>query len=279
MRSASQCKASLSINNFEASVVALASRFDLTLKSILVEKSAKLAATNINVDLLRQKAGQTKPLELSSTGYKNSIGTTTKISSDAPNGLNILTLKAVDAELPTTTSNVKIKDAFIDHTMRLTTPVQVVWADNRVSSPVLGNDIQIYQQSKTFTFEIEGYIVDGTAYVVEYGLKAKSRNEMVGAKYQGFNLVRDIDRLQRIGDATSSYWIEPQPKVAVPTVVQQPSPPQISNFVRPIDRSAPTALRETLPVNLDALFGVTLAPPTADDAGRRRQRELQVEPQ
>jgi hypothetical protein len=119
----------------------------------------------------------------------------------------------------------------------------------------------------------------GEGKVIAYGLKAKSRNEMVGAKYQGFNLVRDIDRLQRIGDATSSYWIEPRPKTTVPAVVERPSPPQISNLVKPIDRSAPTVLRDTLPVNLDALFGVTLAPPRADDVERRRRRELQVEPQ
>ncbi|WP_407052032.1 beta strand repeat-containing protein [Methyloraptor flagellatus] len=179
---------------------------NIRFKTLTILRALTLAANNIEVGLLKQRPDATWPLDVILTGYRGTLGTSASLTIQAPNGLHIPLMREKDVRIVTSADVIDIDDATIDHTFRLTTPHVSLWMNNWTPQPVLGNTTQLYQPTRTFWLHQNRYTSFVNSYVVQYDEQARIIDFLVGARWLGFSLVRDIDRIGRGGDFWSAFW-------------------------------------------------------------------------
>ncbi|MBC9981562.1 hypothetical protein HA482_25475, partial [Bradyrhizobium sp. INPA_01384B] len=169
---------------------------------LTVDNAAALAAEVTEVGVLRSAAGNS-PLFFTLTGYQGGQGLRAKVFVDAPNGVLMPLLRETQAEIGTNALDYGISNATIGEWLKLTTPVEVIWDDNRSPRPVRGFDVQLFQPSKSFFLYQNGFRTDTNAVVIQFSEKAEVIEERNGEVVEGASLVRDIDRLLGLNNFAS----------------------------------------------------------------------------
>jgi hypothetical protein len=200
----------IEIGSLTASNITLTTPGALQLATVTAQSTIDLAAGEVLIGTLRQGPGPSGPLAMTLTGYKGGVGSTANVTVDAPVELIMPKLYENQATIDTNSYQVKVADANITGWLRLVTPYVNTWANDVLSRPVNGEDLQLFQPSNRFSFYEIGDNVTTTSFVVQYNatplvyddLINQNPDDTFGQIYVGASFVRDFDRIQRNGDPT-----------------------------------------------------------------------------
>ena len=95
---------------------------------------------------------------------------------------------------------VAILSAYVPGSLRLTTPFQTLWVDDRSPRPTPGSNAQMYQPDYAFSLDLDTYHTTTNAFVVWYDPTAQITNLLNGLPVDGASLVRDTVRLMTHND-------------------------------------------------------------------------------
>ncbi|MEG1680903.1 MAG: hypothetical protein RR326_12470, partial [Stenotrophomonas sp.] len=199
---------SLTGGNLQAASGSLAARDQLTLSQSLIDTRLNLAADSIHAQVTQSAAGQ-GPLTTTLTGYRNGVAHRVVVEVDPRDAWLIDQLKAVDAQLATSSARAAIGQAYIERTMALNTPQMRVFMDN--TSPALRPvDVQLIQLDKTFRLAADGTFLVTDAYVERFGdgFRVTSPNYNRGhvdsdMDYLGESALRYMGRMLQLDPAYS----------------------------------------------------------------------------
>ncbi|MGV8831596.1 MAG: leukotoxin LktA family filamentous adhesin [Devosia sp.] len=172
---------------------------NLTLKDVQVATHLTLRAGSIDANITQSPSGP-DPLLLTLTGFRGGVGNKANINVNAPAGLTIDDLRFADVNLTTTARVVSLLRAYITGSLRLTSPLQKLYVDNRTPLPQLGNNVQMHQPGFAFSLFLNNRLTTTDAFVVAYDTSAQARSILAGLPYDGISLVRDSIRVMRRGD-------------------------------------------------------------------------------
>ncbi|WP_210254868.1 hypothetical protein [Methylocapsa sp. S129] len=191
----------LSLGNISASNLIFSSAGSPTFGDLTVSSGISLAATDIDIGLLRQSPGATGPLDVSLTGYNGGIGNSATLTIVAPNGVVIPELRERSATISTDASLVAINSAMIVDTLDLTTSHDNIWVNDQSSRPANGADVQLFQPGYAFYLTQNGTSTATNAFVVQYGDNSAIVDQLSGNIYLGASFARDFDRQGWSGDS------------------------------------------------------------------------------
>ncbi len=188
------------IDHTRSTLLSSASPKRILIRDVTVSEEAHFAGDHVNVVTVHHTPVDGRRLILSLTGYKEKLGTSGHMYVDARNGIDVTRLREVDADMSTNASSVHVKEGVIDHTFRLTTPVQMHWMNNWTPHPLRMDDTQLYQPTKGFFLRVDGWATDTNSYVVQYWYEAAQIHNLLRGNYWlGASMVRDFDRQGRNG--------------------------------------------------------------------------------
>lgn len=191
---------SLNVRQIEAGSLSISSAESFTLDRLVVNTRATIAATDVTIGVLQQNTAYPGPLYVSLTGKNGEVGHSASVFIDAPNGLVMPFLRERDTSISTTASLLEINSGTILGTLKLVTPWEAIWMNNRSSRPILGYEVQLFQPTGNFFLTQNVYATATNSFVTQYGPLAQIYDDLFGTYYLGASLVRDINRSNRIGD-------------------------------------------------------------------------------
>ncbi|HVW94031.1 MAG TPA: hypothetical protein VHB74_15685, partial [Devosia sp.] len=180
-----------------------------------------LSADELTVGLTQVPPSAT-PLKLNFTGPHGGVGTYADITIDAASGADIGNLRFVDALIGINSGHISVASAYVPGSLRISSPFQDLFFNNRSPFPLPGSDVQLYQPTYAFSVLLNDFHTTSNAYVVQYQIGAQVTDVLDGVPIDGASLVRDSVRVFRNGDASFEQafaWIEqpgkPKSKPAV----------------------------------------------------------------
>ena len=191
----------LVIDKLTARAVAFDSAGELDLPDLEIAQSASLAAGVLHVNIT-QVPPSNIPLDLTLTGHHGGVGTFADVFVDAASGVNVDSLRFVDSVLGTSGGHVSVASAFVPGSLRITSPFQTLFFNDRSPTPTPDSDVQLYQPNFAFSVLLNDFRTISDAYVVQYQIGAQVTDILDGVAYDGASLVRDSVRIFRNGDAT-----------------------------------------------------------------------------
>ncbi|OJX15880.1 MAG: hypothetical protein BGO82_13335 [Devosia sp. 67-54] len=171
----------------------------LNIGDLQVKRELTLGVNELSGHITQVPPGP-DPLRLSITGYHGGIGTSANLVVDAPSGLIMPILRFYDSQIETTAKSVAILSAYVPGSLRLTTPFQTLWVDDRSPRPTPGSNAQMYQPDYAFSLDLDTYHTTTNAFVVWYDPTAQITNLLNGLPVDGASLVRDTVRLMTHND-------------------------------------------------------------------------------
>ena len=188
------------IDRTRSTILSSASPASILIRDVTVSEEAHFAGNYVNVVTVHHTPVDGRRLILSLTGYKEKLGTSGRMYVDARNGIDVTRLREVDADISTNARSVHVKEGVIDHTFRLTTPIQMHWMNNWTPHPLRMDDTQLYQPTKGFFLRVDDWATDTNSYVVQYWFEAAQIHDLLRGNYWlGASMVRDFDRQGRNG--------------------------------------------------------------------------------
>ncbi len=183
----------------------------LRIDRVDVSKSASFQAPDTVVGVLNH----TGPgiLQLDVTGYRGGVADRAAMTINAPGGVDVDQLYLLDGRFKSNGPNFTIGDAFIPGSLEWGTPWRTFWMNNRNQTPVLGNDVQLYDPGFAFSMSQTGSMTRTDSYVVRYGSGSQIGMLRNGETYLGASFVRDFERAlqapgggERLGERRSLGW-------------------------------------------------------------------------
>ncbi len=204
---------SINLVSLQAGSATLATPHDLTINSLKVYRSMKLAADTITVTAQQLPSVPPVPLLVTVTGYQGGTATLANLVIDPPQ-IIIDQLKVVDVNLAVDTPSLTIASGYVPGQMLLTTPAGIILLNNRSPAPVGGANLQLYEPGGVFTMQQIGNANFTDTYVVYYDATISSTIiNYGGGNYTGSSFVRDAIRDTRSGDrddiggSEKSAWV------------------------------------------------------------------------
>ncbi len=191
---------SLTGGQLQAGSAQLAARDSLSLAQAMVDSRLNLAADEVQAQVIQSDAGPGL-LTTTLTGYRNGVASRIVVDVQPRDAWLIDALRAMEAELTTSSAKVAIADGHVERTMTLTTPALRVLMDN--TSPALRPaDAQLMQLNRRFHLAANGRLLDTDAYVLRFndGVRVNSPNYNrdhleAGPAYLGESAVRYMGRM------------------------------------------------------------------------------------
>ncbi|WP_422126680.1 leukotoxin LktA family filamentous adhesin [Thioalkalivibrio sulfidiphilus] len=144
-------------------------------------------------------------LEMRLEGANQEAAEYARLVVDAPLGLHFPVYAAMDSELRTTASEVRLDQAYVSGMLELFTPGAYVYMNNRSPAPVRSS-VQLYETDHRFFLEQNAVETYTSAYVVWYapGFQVRVPNYLPGRQntgldYEGASVVRDTERFASHG--------------------------------------------------------------------------------
>jgi hypothetical protein len=144
-------------------------------------------------------------LEMRLQGANQEAAEYARLVVDAPLGLHFPVYAAMDSELRTTASEVRLDEAYVSGVLELFTPGAHVYMNNRTPAPIRSS-VQLYETDHRFFLEQSAVETYTSAYVVWYapGFQVRVPNYLPGRQntgldYEGASVVRDTERFANQG--------------------------------------------------------------------------------
>jgi len=147
----------------------LSARDTLQINSVQVATALNLSAANMQVNVKQSATGGGQPLQLNMTGYRGGIANYVNMHISPIADVIINQLFADNATLTADVGNVSIVNGYMPGILSLTTPFMSLYQNNRNPS-LLPVDIQLYQPSAQFGFDLSGKNLTTDSYVLNYGV-------------------------------------------------------------------------------------------------------------
>jgi hypothetical protein len=205
----------LTVDVLKAKTLNLDSAGALNLPDLQIAQSATLKSNALTAHIKQVPSGP-DPLLLDLEGYKGGVGTTADVTVDAPAGLDVTTLKFIDSVLSANAARITVDSAFVPGSLRLTSPFQTLFFNDRSPFPLPGSNVQLYQPGYAFSVLLDHYHTVSNAYVVQYDPSAEVTDVLGGLSYDGISLIRDSIRFMRNGDPSLGldfFWVDASGKV------------------------------------------------------------------
>lgn len=156
----------LNVGTLVGNAIELDAGGSVTVSHLTVGKSLKLSGTVINGSVTQNPLVST-PLVLDVTGPHGGLASDVNLTVDAPNGLDVAELAAIDANL-VTTANVVLGSFDVPGSLHLKTAQAILLLDNRDATTRPGTDVQLYQPGGRFYLDQNGRTTFTDAFITAY---------------------------------------------------------------------------------------------------------------
>jgi hypothetical protein len=157
---------SLNVGTLVGNAIELDAGGSITVSHLTVGTALTMHANVINAGITQSPLVST-PLVLDVTGPHGGLANTVNLNIDAPNGLDIAELAAIEANL-VTTANVVVGSFDVPGVLHLQTAQAILLLDNLDPSPRPGVNVQLYQPGGRFFLDQSGRTTLTDAYITNF---------------------------------------------------------------------------------------------------------------